>query len=75
MRSQKSPGQSASKGACESKRSWAACFKNRDRTEDWQPHYTGAMTLEDGQKFWVNIWVKPDRNGQKFVSINLKPKN
>jgi hypothetical protein len=51
------------------------CFKNRDRTEDWQPHYAGAVTLEDGQKFWANIWVKVDRNGHKFLSLNLKPKN
>jgi hypothetical protein len=73
--SQKLPGQSASKGVYESKRNWALCFKNGDRTEDWQPHYAGAVTLEDGQKFWANIWVKVDRNGHKFLSLNLKPKN
>jgi len=74
MSSQNSSGQSAPKGAYESKRNWAACFRNRDRTEDWQ-HYVGTLTLEDGQKFWVNIWVKVDRNRQKFLSLNLMPKN
>lgn len=73
MSSQNSSGQRAPKSAYESKRNWAACFRNRDRTEDWQPHYVGAVVLEDGQKFWARLWVRVDRNGGKYLSLNLKP--
>jgi hypothetical protein len=37
------------------------------------PHYTGAVVLEDGQKFWARIWVKNTRVGDTFWSLNLKP--
>jgi hypothetical protein len=60
-------------GEFESKRNWAALFRNRGRQEDWQPHYVGVVTLEDGQKFWARLWVKEDRHGQKFLSLHLKP--
>jgi hypothetical protein len=48
-------------------------LSKKDRPEEWMPHYTGAVVLEDGQKFWARIWVKKTRNGEKFLSLNLKP--
>jgi hypothetical protein len=73
MSSQNSSGQSAPKGAYETRRNSTSCFKNRDRTEDWQPHYVGAVALEDSQKYWARLWVRVDRNSGKYLSLNLKP--
>jgi hypothetical protein len=64
MNTQNSRGPSAPKGAYKARLNWATCFKNRDRTEDWQPHYVGAVALKDSQKYWACLWVKVNRNGK-----------
>jgi len=61
------------KGPYEDKRNWAACFRNENKREPWMADYTGAVTLEDGQKFWVNLHEKKDRNGKTYFSVGLKP--
>jgi len=48
-------------------------FKNNKRTHEKQPEYTGS-TQVNGQEFWLSAWVKESKNGQKFFSLSLTPK-
>ena len=57
----------------ESKPGWAACFANDDKREPWMADFKGVVVLEDGQKFWVNLHEKKDRNGKTYFSVGLKP--
>ena len=50
-----------------------ALFKNRKRTEERQPEYTGNCEI-NGQQFWVSAWVKESKNGEKFFSMAYTPK-
>lgn len=60
----------------ETRRNAAACFKNLNKVEVWHAAFTGAMVVEglkDGQKLWVNIYIRTDRKGRKYLSVVLKP--
>jgi hypothetical protein len=56
----------------EERRGWANCFAT-EKTEDWQSDFTGLVTLENGEKYWVNLYKKLDRNRERYVSVNLRP--
>jgi hypothetical protein len=56
----------------EERRGWANCFA-ATKTEDWQADFTGVMTLEDGSRFWINIYKRLDKNRERYVSVSLKP--
>jgi hypothetical protein len=56
----------------ESRRGWATCFA-ANKTEDWQADFTGVTVLEDGQRFWVNVYKKLDKNNKRYVSVCLRP--
>jgi hypothetical protein len=60
-------------GPLESRRNCAACFKTK-KTAGWQSDYSGVLVLEDGQRFWVNIFQKTSRKGEMYFGIELKPK-
>jgi hypothetical protein len=34
--------------------------------------FTGVTVIE-GRRHWVNVYIKRDRNGQEFASVNIKP--
>jgi len=53
---------------------WATSFKVGKKTEDWQCDFTGVIALQGIGRFWVNVWKRIDRNGQTYLSINLRPK-
>lgn len=58
------------------KRNAAACFKNPNKTEDWHCDFTGALVaegLQDGEKFWVNVYIRTDKKGRKYLSVVLRP--
>ena len=57
----------------ETRRNWANCFLRR-KTKPTQADFVGVLTLQTGQKFWVGIWEKRDRNGERFISVGLTPK-
>jgi hypothetical protein len=57
----------------ETRRNWANCFPRR-KTKPNQADFIGVVALETGQKFWVGIWEKRDRNGERFMSIGLAAK-
>jgi hypothetical protein len=61
----------ATTGAYEARRGWAACFA-AEKTEDWQADYRGVVTLEDGSKYWVDVYNRIARNGNVYVSVRLR---
>jgi hypothetical protein len=62
----------ASDTAREARRGWATCFP-ATKTEDWQADFTGCVVLEDGQRYWVNVYKKLDKNRERYVSVHVKP--
>lgn len=57
----------------ETRPGWALCYSSKNKTQDWQADFTGVTVL-NGQKFWVNVWLKTGANGEQFLSVNLHPK-
>jgi hypothetical protein len=57
----------------ETRRNWANCF-SRLKTKSSQADFVGVITLETGQKFWVGVFEKTDRNGERFMGVGLAPK-
>jgi hypothetical protein len=58
----------------EERRNWANCFKNDQKAEAWHADYTGCTVLEEtGQKYWINLYGKKDKNGKTYVAVNLRP--
>jgi hypothetical protein len=60
----------------EDRRNAAACFKNRDKREDWHADFLGMMVTEDlpaGTKCWVNIRKRLTRKGEVNLSVVLRP--
>ena len=50
-----------------------ALFKNNRKETDTQPEYTGNVNA-DGTEYWLSAWVKTDKNGKKYFSLSLQPK-
>jgi hypothetical protein len=51
-----------------------SAFHNNRRDRDTSPDLTGSA-LVHGKEHWVNMWLKTDKNGNTWVSFNLKEKN
>lgn len=59
----------------EDRRNAAACFKNKDKREDWHADYAGVMVvagLREGDKVWVNVHERTSRKGEQYLSVTLK---
>lgn len=57
-------------------RNAAACFPNRDKSEEWHTDFIGVTAVENlptGSKVWINIRERIARNGQTFFVVSLKP--
>lgn len=52
-----------------------ALFVNKDKRTPNHPDYKGTIETEDGQEYWASGWIKEARNGSKYVSIALTPKD
>jgi hypothetical protein len=51
-----------------------ALFKNqRKEGVASNPDYNGELDV-DGQKFWVNAWIKTSKAGTKYMSLSVKLK-
>jgi hypothetical protein len=60
----------------ETRRNAAACFRNPNKIQDWHADFTGvtvAEGIENGQKCWINIYVREDRKGRKYLRVLLRP--
>lgn len=60
--------------AYEQKDMTGSVFANQRKEKDTHPDRTGDCTI-DGKKYWINGWVKQDRNGKQFLSLSFKPKD
>jgi hypothetical protein len=49
-------------------------FKNDKREKDSHPNLTGTLMVE-GKEYWVSAWTKERNNGDKWLSLALKPKD
>lgn len=56
----------------EDRPNWASCFPPRNPKTEHPADFTG-ITVIDGRKYWVNVYKKLDRNGNRFVSVNVRP--
>ena len=51
-----------------------ALFKAKEQKTDKHPGYTGTINAS-GVEYWLSGWVNEDKNGQKYFSLSLKPKD
>ena len=49
-------------------------FKNKDKATEKHPDYKGTLNIE-GVEHWASAWVKTSKNGEKFMSGSITPKN
>lgn len=49
-----------------------ALFKNRKDNPNW-PDYKGSLNVA-GTDYWLSAWIKKDKNGNTYMSLNVKPK-
>jgi hypothetical protein len=49
-------------------------FVNTKKEKDNHPDRTGSCMI-DGVEYWMNGWMKKDKNGQPFMSISFKRKD
>lgn len=48
-------------------------FINNKREKDTHPNMNGTVMVE-GKEYWVSAWTKERNNGEKWLSLALKPK-
>lgn len=51
-----------------------ALFKNDKKATDNHPDYRGSINVE-GTDMWISAWLKTSKNGQKFMSLSVTPKD
>lgn len=59
--------------AYEQKDNTFSAFKNEKKTTDSHPTLTGSALI-DGKQYWVDIWFNVDKNGNRYASGKVKPK-
>lgn len=48
-------------------------FKNDDKQSETHPDYKGTINV-GGQEFWLSCWLNSSRDGKKYMSLSVKPK-
>lgn len=51
-----------------------ALFKAKEQKTEKHPGYTGTINAA-GVEYWLAGWVKEDKNGNKYFSLSLQPKD
>jgi uncharacterized protein (DUF736 family) len=59
--------------AYEPKDMTGSLFKNDRKEADTHPDYKGSALI-NGVDHWLDAWINTDRNGNKYMSLKLKPK-
>ena len=49
-----------------------ALFRGKKEQES-HPDYEGTINVE-GKEYYLNAWLKTSKNGNKFMSLSVKPK-
>ena len=52
-----------------------ALFRNDDKNpnDDRDRDYNGTLDVE-GTDYWISGWVRTSKNGKKYLSLSVKPK-
>lgn len=49
-------------------------FNNKEKkTQDSHPDYSGSINVA-GVDYWLSAWLKESKDGKKFFSMSVKPK-
>lgn len=48
-------------------------FKNDDKQSEKAPDYKGTINV-DGVEYWLSSWIKTSKQGNKFMSLSVQPK-
>jgi uncharacterized protein (DUF736 family) len=48
-------------------------FKNKRKTRENDPTLAGSIMV-NGQEFWINGWTKTKDDGEKWISLSVRPK-
>ena len=59
--------------AYEKKENTGSAFKNTRKAAETHADYTGDCLI-DGQEYWINTWVKKDKNGNPWFSHSFRKK-
>lgn len=59
--------------AYEKRENSGSAFKNRKKAQESHADYTGECLI-DGQEYWINTWVKKDKNGNPWFSHSFRKK-
>lgn len=49
-------------------------FKNDKKESETHPDYKGQINV-NGEEFWINAWLKTSKQGTKFMSLSVSPKD
>lgn len=55
----------------ERKNNTATVFLNQFKQKETHPDYTGAGLI-NGKKTLVSVWIKTDKNGNKYMSMSFQ---
>ena len=50
-----------------------ALFRNDSKAKDEQPDYRGSLDVH-GQAYWISAWLRTSREGKKYMSLSVQPK-
>jgi uncharacterized protein (DUF736 family) len=50
-----------------------ALFRNTKKETENHPDYTGSLNV-GGMDCWLSGWIKESKNGQKYFSLSVRPK-
>lgn len=48
-------------------------FKNERKRHDSDANMTGSIMVA-GQEYWINGWTKTKADGEKWISLSVRPK-
>jgi hypothetical protein len=51
-----------------------ALFKNAQKATEKHPDYKGTINV-NGQEFWLSSWLKTSKQGDKYMSLSVQPKD
>jgi uncharacterized protein (DUF736 family) len=49
-------------------------FKNDKKEADTHADYKGQINV-NGQEFWINAWINTSKQGTKYMSLSISPKD